>query len=678
MVSKVWEISECDKNKALEIAQRHGLNPFSALIAVSRGLTDSDDIEEFFSTESSALTNPFDLPDMEKAVKRINNAIDNFERIAIFGDYDADGVCATALVYSFLEMQGADAFYYIPDRQTEGYGLSIESVDKLHKLGAKVIITVDNGIRSINEAKYASELGMDLIITDHHIVGDELPEAVAVINPHREDCKLKFKDLAGVGVAFKLISALGGINQEELLSDYGDIVAIGTVADVVPLKGENRSFVKAGLKAINENIREGIWALRQTAGYDENKPLTSKGIAFTVAPRINAAGRMGAAKRAVELLLSEDEATAQNIAQDIEQANTDRKLIGQDILEQVEKQISQSPRLLYDRVLVCDGEGWHHGVIGIVASRIVERYGKPCIIISRDGENAKGSGRSLDGFSLFDAIEECSDLLDFYGGHTLAAGLSLKSDNISGFRTKINDYSSTFQMPFLIQKIDLKINPKFIGMDVIDGIQVFEPFGFENSQPVFGLFNMTIKNIAPTSNGKHIKLVVQRGDTSIRVMSFGQDVESFEFRCGDVVDLAVVLDKNEYLNNVYVGVYLKSIRYSNMDEKAIQEGIRSYEMFKRGEALPCKTLINACPERELMADIYRAIKSNNGWNRGTQALLNQIGNLGERFCAVNIALDVFEEMGLLIVDNYCYNLPKISKKVSLDDSIILKSLNKHS
>ena len=678
MSEKIWQVTKSDKNLAFELAQKHGLNPFTALIAVSRGLTQSDDINNFFSDSSEVLSNPFDLPDMDRAVSRIKIAIENFESIAIFGDYDADGVCATALVYSYLEMHGANVFYYIPDRYTEGYGLTIDAVEKLNELGAKIIITVDNGISCVKEALYAKELGIDLIITDHHRIGNELPDAVAVINPHREDCNLKFKELAGVGVAFKLICAIENGNQEEMLFDYSDIVTIGTIGDVVPLIGENRVIVKKGLISINENPRAGIWALREVAGYNETKPLDARSVAFIIAPRLNAAGRMGSSKRAVELLLCEDDETAQNIAQDIDEANISRKSIEQGILEQVEKQLCENPFRKYERVLVCDGEGWHHGVIGIVAARIVEKFGKPCIIISREGSGlAKGSGRSIEGFSLFDAVKSCSDVLEMYGGHPLAAGLSLKCENIEIFRDRINKYAAKAEMPFPEQKIDLKINPKIIDMQILNELSAFEPFGAGNSQPVLGLFNMTIKEIHSVSNGKHTRLLVSREGADISAMYFGMNPELFPYSCGDIVDLAVVLERNEYLNKVSISVYIKNIRCSNIHDESVLKGIRIYEKFKRNETLTHEEARRAFPDRELMTAIYKAVKSKKCWNYGITVLCHRIGDNGEKYCAASIALDVFEELGLLKRDENGISLPPGNSKANLEDSLILKSVRSY-
>ena len=400
MRRKKWTVAKCDKDFAATVAQELGTDAFAALIATSRGLNDINEIDRFFDADASLTLDPFSIKDMDAASERINLAIDDFERICVFGDYDADGVTATALLYSYLETRGADVIRYIPDRIDEGYGMNCEAIEYLSGLGVKLIVTVDNGVSAIEEAKKCKELGIDLVVTDHHKVGEELPDAIAVVDPHREDCPSEFKEMSGVGVAFKLVCALEGGEEEMLLSEYGDLVALGTIGDVVTLTGENRAMVRKGLEMINKEPRPGITALMHEAGV-YNKIFTSSTAAFTICPRINAAGRMSSANKALELLLCDDDDTASFIAEEINSMNSKRQHTETDIFSQAEKQLENNPEMLNDRVIVVDGEGWHPGVIGIVAARMVERYGRPCVVISRDGENAKGSCRSIEGFSIY-------------------------------------------------------------------------------------------------------------------------------------------------------------------------------------------------------------------------------------------------------------------------------------
>ena len=499
MLAKKWLVKACDKDKAAQIAQEYSLSPFAALLAVSRGITEPEQTEEFFFPSDVEPNDPFEIADMDLAVERLGRAIDQNEKIAVVGDYDADGVTSTVLMCRFLKSQNADFIHYIPNRLEEGYGLSIDIIDKLREEGVSLILTVDNGISCVDEVDYASGLGIDTIITDHHIPGDVLPKAVAVVDPHREDCPSAFKDYAGVGVAFKLVCAMLGDDDSSLLDDFAELVSIGTIGDIVPLKGENRTIVKSGVKMLNENPSPGVRALVKTAGF-EGKALSAMNVAFTIAPRLNAVGRMGSAERAFELLMSESVEQALSIAADIEDANVNRQKTEARVTELVEKQLRTSS-LRYDRVIVCSGEGWHSGVIGIVASRIVERYGKPCIIISSDGEKSKGSGRSLPDFSLFDALSSCSDILDAFGGHKLAAGVSLRTDRIDEFRKRINEYAARDEMPFPVLNIDFRLNPKSVSPELVNALLLMEPFGAGNPQPVFGLFKMRIDKITPVGGG---------------------------------------------------------------------------------------------------------------------------------------------------------------------------------
>ena len=674
MIRKKWKISSCDKDLAAQIAQDYSLNPFVALLAVSRGLKSETELSAFFDEQFPFFSDPFDLPDMEKAVKRLSVAIDNNESIVVFGDYDADGVTSTALLFSYLEARGANVSSYIPDRQTEGYGLSVESVCVLQQMGAKLIVTVDNGVNSIEEAKQITDLGMDLIITDHHKPKEILPAAIAVIDPHRLDCKIKFKDFAGVGVAFKLICALDGGEPEELMQDFGDLLAIGTIGDIVPLIGENRTIVKLGLKAIRDFPRIGVEALLEVAGVKDKK-INSSSLAFYLSPRINAAGRMGSANRALELLLTDDETYAESLANEINEANLLRQKTELEILNKVEEQFVSFPARKYDRVIVADGDGWHSGVIGIVASRMVEKYGRPCIIISRDSEMARGSGRSLEGFSLYDALNAVSGCLTHFGGHTLAAGLGIKNDRIDEFRTAINSYAAKAEMPFPVQKIDFRLNANSISTDITAALSAFEPFGAENPQPIFGLFGMKIEGIQPVSEGKHTRITISKGETKVAAIIFNANTSAFPYKTGDIVDLAVVFENNEYKKVISINTQIKNIRLSGLNEDEILKGIRLYEKFIRGETITKAEIESAMPDREIFAAIYRALKALNGKKQDYEVLCLQINDDGSRICAVMLAIDAMLELGVIEqLSDGRINMSAEQKKVNLDDSKILQKL----
>ena len=672
MAVKKWVVAECDKDLAASFAQKYSLNPFAALLAVSRGIRTDAQMQSFFSYEEPSLSDPFSYKDMDKAADRINNAIDRFERIAVFGDYDADGVTATALLSAYLEMREANFFYMLPDR-AEGYGLSETVIDRLHEQGTRLIITVDNGINSVKEAAYAKSLGMDMVITDHHHVGDELPEAAAIVNPHRPDCKGAFKELAGVGVAFKLVCALeGGESDADLLDEFADLAAIGTIADIVPLVGENRVLVRHGIRSMIDHPRPGITAIRSAAG-NADKPFHSTAVAFTVAPRLNAAGRMGSAMRALDLLLCEDDAQAEDLAQTIESANAERQKTEIQITELAEQQLAAHPERRNDRVLVCDGDNWHQGVIGIVASRMAEKYGKPCIIISRSGALAKGSGRSLEGFSLYDALKACEPVLEQFGGHTLAAGLSLKCENIDAFRAAINAFAAEREMPFPVQHIDMRLNPKYISTEILDALDALEPFGASNPKPVFGLYSMRLDSITPLSGGKHIRLNLSKKDTHISALRFGISPDAFPFPVGSILDLAVTLDSNVYMGETKVSILIKNVRFSALSEDSYFDGMRMYDRIRRREALG-SSAAPFVPDRNFMGEIYKALRAMGGTCRNTDCLCVRTAKLGAQVCPVLLSVDALCELGLAVLDpDGSISLTAAKTKVNLDDSDILRN-----
>ncbi len=675
MNRKKWIVSECDRDVAAEIAENCGVDPFAAYLLVARGLTDAFLVESFlYDTD---ISDPFTLPDMEKACERIKSAIDSNEKITIFGDYDADGVTSTALLYSYLSRKGANVDYYVPDRAEEGYGMSISAIEALKERGTSLIITVDNGISALEEIEKAKELSIDVVVTDHHQAGERLPEAVAVVDPHRKDCSLEFREWAGVGVAFKLVSALENTDAYDLLEKYGDILAIGTIADIVSLKGENRILVRSGLAVLNDSlingtIRKGLKALIDESGSAKN--MTSMNAAFRIAPRINAAGRMGSADRAIKLLLTEDDEEARLLAEEIGSANAQRQATEGEITETAEKYIENHPEIKYSRVIVVDGENWHQGVIGIVASRLCERYGKPCIVISKSGEFSKGSGRSIDGFSLYEALSFCKDILVQYGGHKLAAGLTIKTEKIDEFRRMINEYAEKNEQSLPVLRLDCKLNPASVNLEMLSVINLLEPFGAENPQPLFGLFNMKITGIQPVGNNKHIRLTVNRNGVSLPVMVFSVAAEEFEFNVSDVVDLAVRLTQNEYMGEVKVSIQVKDIKLSNVNDDEVQKSILLYESFRRGDELSSEQKEKLLPTRDFCGAIYRFLKSNNGFSASDEVLCYRLGFKESEIATLKIAIDMFIELEVINYENGKYLLPAEQKKVVLEESVLYKSL----
>lgn len=672
MSRKKWIVKSGDKEYATKLSEELGISPYAALIASTRGIKTAEEAKDFFGIGEHKSIDPMDFPDMYAAVKRVQKALDEFERIAVYGDYDADGVTSTALLYSYLEMQGADVIYYVPNRHTEGYGLSYEAIDKLSMMGVKLIITVDNGISAVEEAKYINELEMDLVITDHHLPSDSLPQAAAVVDPHRADCNLDFKDYAGVGVAYKLICALEG-EENGITDSFVDLVTIGTIADVMPLVKENREFVRRGVEMLADSDRTGIQALMEAAGLSERK-INSTSIAFGICPRINAAGRMGSADRAIRLLLSEDYDEAVMLAQEINDENTARQHTEQEILTQADEQIRSNPGWKYQNVLVVAGEGWHDGVVGIVASRLVEKYGKPTLVITVDGEDAKGSGRSIEGFNLYDAICCCGDCLTHFGGHMLAAGIGLKASNIPVFRQKINKYADSIEMPYPIQNIDFKLNPACVNTEMLETVSQLEPFGAGNPQPIFGLYNMTVADIQPIGNGKHLRVILERNGISIQTLKFRTLQADFPFVRGDIVDAAVCLEPNEYLGQLRVSVLLRNIKLHDMVEDDLFSSMRDFSMLMRGrkDGFDAELLI---PQRETTAKVYRYIRSAGRWNYDIETLCHRLDFWAEDYGQVAVSVEAMLEMGILRRDeNEGLSVPKTSEKVNLQDAPILRRL----
>ena len=670
---KKWIVSPCDRELAADIAENCGIEPFAALLLCARGLTDEFEVESFlFDTE---LIDPFTLPDMEKACERVHKAVDEGERITVFGDYDADGVTSTALMYSFLSSRGAVVDYYIPDRAEEGYGMNNCAIDALKERGTSLIITVDNGISAIDEIEYAKSLGIDVVVTDHHKVGEVLPDAVAVVDPHRADSVCEFNEWAGVGVAFKFICAFDNDFGYDLLEEYGDLVALGTVADIVSLKSENRIIVRSGLAFINAalddgTLRKGLKALADVS--DNSGAVNSLSLTFRFSPRINAAGRLGSAEKALKLLLSDDEEESRLIAEEISQLNAQRQSTEGAITEEAIKIIENNSDIKHRRVIVVSGDGWHQGVIGIVASRIAERYGKPCIVISENSDVARGSGRSVEGFSLYEALSYCADILVQYGGHTLAAGLSIENDKIDAFRDKINEYAQKTEPVTGVLHIDCKLNPAGIDVDMVSSLQILEPFGADNPQPLFGLYSMEISGVQGVGNGKHTRLTLKKKNTNITAILFSVSPTDFPYLIGDKVDVAVKLSENEYMGRTQVSIQVKDIRLSEYNEDKVVAAERLYESFCSKKELSGEFIGKILVNRDFCGNVYRFIKNHNGWGSSPEMLCYRLGLPEERISDCEIALDVLCELGIIILKEGKYTLPSENIKVSLEKSSVFR------
>lgn len=643
-----------------------------------RGITSDVEIEDFLYNDS-VIADPMEIRDMDKAAARVRQAIDSGEAICVYGDYDADGVTSTALLYSYLETVGANVTYYIPSRESEGYGMNSAAVDMLAAQGVRLIVTVDNGIAAREEIAHAKSLGIDTVVTDHHTPLSTLPEAVAVVDLHREDCPSRFKLLSGVGVAFKLIMALEGeeCDVDMLLDNYSDILALGTIGDVVELKGENRVFVKRGMDSIMHTDRAGISALLEVSGIGE-KALTAGRVAFTLVPRINAVGRLGHSGQSVELLLTEDFERAEEIAQVMNRDNTERKEIENRILEEIDAEIRRNPALVRDRVIVIDGEGWRQGVVGIVAARVKETFGKPTIIISREGDKAKGSGRSVEGFALCDAVAACADVLTHYGGHPMAAGLSLPAENISLFRKRINEYAASLpKMPYDCFRIDCRLNPAIISEELVYQISLLQPFGAGNPTPVFGFFEMQLEAIIPMGNNKHLRLQVSKGGNSLKVMQFFTAPEEFPFIKGDIIDIAATLEINEYNGVKSVSVVAKDIKASADDSEKLLNANRAFEKFIGGKPLSKRIIERLTPTREDFAQLYRFLQACRGYRLAIDSLVHKLGgrlNLGK----IRVMLEAMRQLGLIEMEEGITGasivLNQVKGKVSLESAPVMKAL----
>ena len=675
---KLWTVANLNKDEAKALQNTYGLPGIVAMLLQIRHITTRDEIVDFLQNDSE-IASPFEIKDMDKACARVQAAIENGEFICVYGDYDADGVTSTALLFSYLEAAGAHVMYYIPSRESEGYGMNIPAVDALHEKGVKLIITVDNGIAAIEEIRHAKSLGIETVVTDHHRPLGELPEACAVVNLHRADCPSRFKQLSGVGVAFKLIMALEGeyCDADSLLDNYADLLSLGTIGDIVELKSENRVFVKRGLESLSNTDRAGPAALIQNAGLT-GKRLTAGNVSFTLVPRINAVGRLGLSGKSVDLLLTEDEQEANEIAVAMGYDNAERQQIERAIVEKIDERVMREPMLVMDKVLVIDGEGWHQGVVGIVASRIREIYGKPTIIISRDGETAKASGRSVEGFALCDAVAACGDLLTHYGGHPMAVGLSLPSENIELFRKRINEYAdSQGDMPYDRLNIDCKLNPAAINLDLVEELSVLQPYGAGNPTPVFGFYQMTLTNIIPLSNNKHLRLVLSRNNITLSAMLFFTSAEEFPYEKGEVIDVAATLETNDYNGVRSVSVIVKDVKAHTEDAHNILESRRSFESFCRGASLSREALAAILPDRSDFAVLYRYLRERQGYSRPVETLVSRLNNRLS-YGKIRVALEAMNELGLIRIHEglkTCrITLNSVAGKVNLENASIIKKL----
>lgn len=729
---KIWNIryrsNEEDRARIDEIAAELGLHPVSAKVLYNRGFHTSDEMVAFLRQSEEKMHDPFLLTDIVPAIDRIRKALESNEKIAIYGDYDVDGVTAVSLLYLYLKEHGADVCYYIPSRCKEGYGVSARAIDYLaDEENVKLIITVDTGITANEEVLYAYDRGIDMVITDHHECRPELPQACAVVNPHRPDCAYPFKELAGVGVVFKLLCAyeitecqragltpIDGVRR--ICEKYADLTAIGTIADVMPIIDENRLIVTLGLRMITNTDRVGLSALidaslpatkniggmaipltPQERAAQRRKRINSGFIGFGIAPRINAAGRISTATKAVELLLSETEDEAKRMAAELCEINLQRQIEENRVAEQAYAMIDEHFDFENDRVIILDNDHWPQGIIGIVSSRITEKYGLPSILISFDGsvrsvgptpeDIGKGSGRSIKGLNLVEALAHCEKELVRFGGHELAAGLSIERSSINYFTTLMNQYARerlNEEALAVHLDADCELTTEEISMELAEQINLLEPFGVANPVPQFVLRDATITRIVPMGNGKHTKLIVSADGVSMVAVCFGSPTAQFKFHVNERVDILFQLNINEFQNERTVQLFVQDIHVSESYRLEETRESERYEKIAAGAAFDDE-VEHVIPTREDCALVYTVLRKE--YRQGHSAyrerallsLMQENAPGRYNYVKLKFILRIFQELQICGVMEpqkgyYIFDIYFTPTKTSIDKSSILRKL----
>lgn len=678
MSLRSWKICKSKDEDIDSFAKECGVPRIIAEILLSRGFTGASEVKNFLEPlNSESESNDSVLHGTFELIECVNAAIDNREKICVYGDYDADGITATALVYLYLKSRGADVCYYIPEREKDGYGLNLGAIDYLKSQNVKLIFTVDNGVSAVSEIECANRLGIKTVITDHHKIPEVLPSAVAIVDPHCPENSSFAKNFAGVGVAFKVITAMEPHKKDELFKQYGDFVAIGTVGDSIELFGESRNFVKNGLKIISNSSRPGVRALLNIIN-SKNSKLTSTDVAFRVVPRINAGGRMGNANLALELLLTDNQKEAGEIAEKLEKLNYMRKSAEEKILASAEELLQEEPNRKYEKVIVVEGKNWHPGVLGIVASRITEKYGKPSVLISIGKSGAVGSCRSVEGFSIYNVVCKCSKALERFGGHPMAAGINLKEENIELFKELMKKATQDACMPVLSLSIDAVLSACDIIPNVPDSLSVLEPFGCANPEPIFGIFGLHLIKISSIGQGKHLKLTLSQNGCKFDALCFCKTFHEFLYHEGDMVDIAVSLYKNEYRGALGVSVKIIDMRLSGCDALSAFAEKKVYEKFKLGKKLSCEEINKLIPSRDDFVVIYKYMRVASGFATRADIMSSRIFGQTVNYSKICIALDVMAELKIADIrcksDEYIFSTQSTSGKTSLSNSLILKRL----
>lgn len=669
---KKWDLNFPDKKTVSLLASKFGVSPLTASVLAARGYNSPESVMSSLQTEE--LSDPFLIRDMSVAADLINEAVDNGEKICIYGDYDCDGIMATVILCSYLSEIGADVSYYIPER-SEGYGLNKNALKAVSEKGVALIITVDNGISALEEAEYVYELGMRLIVTDHHQPGEMLPRAEAVVDPHRSDDTSPFKFFCGAGVALKLIAALEGGDYTMPLEQFGDLAAIATIADIVSLTGENRFIVSYGLNLIENTDRPSLIALKKVSGF-EDKKIDSNSVAFGLAPRINASGRFGSPRTAAKLFFSEDYEEAEELAEELNRLNNERKEAEKDIMSEINVMIDADPMIIRQRVVFLCGKNWHHGVIGIVASKVLEQYGKPCFIASESDGEIRGSARSIEGFSAFGALTYCADTLEKFGGHPGAGGFTIKSGLKDDFLKKLLEYAGINHsiMPDYILKPDAMLSPLDIKASKVNELKMLEPFGCENEQPVFYIKKALIADISPTSNGQHSKLKLRFGNVVFNAFIFRTEPSELRISPNEYCDFIVTLDTYTFRDTENVSAVIQD--YSTEPEM-MQINIAEEKVFEaalRNERLTPKLAARILPAREIAAAIYKRIPDE---GITAEILFSRLNRESVNYGQFLSAVEAMRQSGLIMFTPSDRRIRRIEvkNKVDLMAAPIIASLN---
>ena len=702
MLKKIWVYRDFDGKAAEKLAEEAGISRMLAKVFVSRGIEDSGYVKAFLNPDISRMHDPFLMDGMEAAVGRILKALENDEEILIYGDYDVDGVISTSILYRFLCSLGIRVQYYIPDRMEDGYGLTMPVTEKIMEMNISLMITVDCGITSVEEVDRLQENGIQIIVTDHHECKETLPDALAVINPHKAGCDYPFKELCGAGVALKLIHALCiKSGRDADYQEYLDLAALATIADVVPLLGENRIIAGFGTKKMLVTDNQGLKALIREAGFAD-KPISSYNVAFGLAPRVNAAGRLGSAARGVRLFTTDDRVMAEALARELDEENRKRQDTENSILEEAITYVETELDAVNEKVLVVCGEGWHHGVIGIVASKIQDRYSRPCIVISVEKEVGKGSARSIKSFNIFKALNFCADLLERFGGHEMAAGITINADKISEFRSRINTYADSIltavdMMPCI--KLDTVLERGDITQESVMELEGMAPFGEGNPNPLFGYRAFNVSDIRTLSSGKHLKLRLADGSLSTEAVGFSLGELAGSFTAGEAVDIAFTPEINKWNGSERLQLNLRDIRpciYADLDKYIVFSKPNDYNKYiNLKELVVLKELnyLNAAemiPERSEFEAVYRFIKGLAKIRQDTvelsdlfsvSAQISERFNVKTNYFKLKRVLEIFDELGLLTVESAGRNSAFIgfveSKgKVDLDASRLYSELQR--